>query len=70
MPEGHIACETCGSPTRMHGTKRCDSCWTVESQLAVYLRGGGVNARVFVAGALRAALQDAGHQTHAGVSEG
>lgn len=32
-----IPCETCGYPTDMFGTKRCNNCWEVESRLNSYL---------------------------------
>ena len=41
-------CETCGRPTPMLGTKRCDGCWEVESRLLDYIRQGGVPAVAFV----------------------
>lgn len=40
-----VPCETCGTPTHMTGTKRCDDCWEVERRLGEYLRRGGANAR-------------------------
>jgi len=40
VEEATIPCETCGTPTRMTGTKRCDGCWEVEHRLAAYLRTG------------------------------
>jgi hypothetical protein len=46
-------CETCGEPTRMTGTKRCDGCWEVEHRLARYLCLGP-KAVAFVDAALQA----------------
>lgn len=43
-----ILCETCGRPTAMTSTKRCDACYEVELRLASYLREGGEKARAFV----------------------
>jgi hypothetical protein len=31
-------CETCGTDTRMGGTRRCDACWEVEHRLRCYMR--------------------------------
>lgn len=42
-----VACETCGEPTPMLGTRRCDGCLEVESRLGSYLRTAG--GRAFVA---------------------
>jgi hypothetical protein len=47
-----VPCETCGIPTPMTGTKRCDGCWEVEHRLRDYLRTGGAKARAFVEAAL------------------
>jgi hypothetical protein len=33
-----ISCETCGQPTPMLGTKRCNNCWEVERRLGTYMR--------------------------------
>jgi hypothetical protein len=46
--EAKVMCETCGAPTPMTGTSRCDGCWELEHRLADYLRRGGANARDFV----------------------
>lgn len=43
-----VACETCGEPTHMTATKRCNRCWEIESRLEGYLRDGGVKARRIV----------------------
>ena len=43
-----VPCETCGTPTPMTATKRCNSCWEVESRLRLYLVDGGAKAREFV----------------------
>ncbi len=59
-----IPCETCGVPTPMLGTKRCDACHEVETQLSAYLRAGGSAARAFVEAALK--VCPACHHTHAG----
>lgn len=45
-----IPCETCGDPTPMLGTKRCDGCWEVETRLLSYLKNE--NAIRFVSEAL------------------
>lgn len=37
----HVQCETCGLPTPMTGTRRCNRCWEIEHRLAGYLRDGG-----------------------------
>jgi hypothetical protein len=50
-----VPCGTCGVPTRMTGTKRCDSCYEVEHRLAFYLNDGGDRAKAFVRAALRKA---------------
>lgn len=36
MSDETVPCGTCGTPTRMTGTKRCNLCWQVESNLAQY----------------------------------
>lgn len=41
-----VPCGTCGQPTPMRGTKRCDGCWEVEHRMRDYLRNEG--ARAFV----------------------
>ena len=43
-----VPCETCGAPTLMDGTKRCDGCWEVERRLKAYLIRGGERAREFI----------------------
>ena len=45
-----VPCETCGKPTLMEGTKRCDGCYEVESRLSDYLKTPG--GRAFVTAAL------------------
>jgi hypothetical protein len=47
-----VPCGTCGVPTRMTGTKRCDGCWEVETRLRDYLNTGE-RAKAFVRAALR-----------------
>lgn len=42
-----VPCDTCGRPTPMDRTKRCDDCWEVEGRLRGYLNRGGANARTF-----------------------
>lgn len=37
-PEPTIPCETCGFPTEMTATKRCNRCWAVEGHLPEYVR--------------------------------
>jgi hypothetical protein len=49
-------CETCGQPTPMLGTKRCNGCWEVEHRLRYYLLDGKAKA----AANLRRALEEAG----------
>lgn len=39
-----VACKTCGRPTDMKGTKKCDGCWEVESRIGDYVRDGGEEA--------------------------
>jgi hypothetical protein len=39
-----IPCETCGTPTRFMGTKRCNRCWEIERNLAEYLKSAGGRA--------------------------
>lgn len=34
-------CETCGDPTAMTGTRRCDRCYEVERRLPAYLETKG-----------------------------
>ena len=51
-----VPCGTCGEPTSMLGTKRCDGCWEVEARLAGYLRVGGIVAAL----TLRRAIEEAG----------
>ena len=72
VDEKTVPCETCGTPTPMTGTKRCDTCFEVEQRLAGYLRRGGAKAMAFVRSAL--AREDlasvlrpirAEHDTHA-----
>jgi len=46
-----IPCETCGAPTAMTGTKRCDRCWEVERRLGAYASTGRA-ARAFLSAAL------------------
>ncbi len=41
-----VPCETCSTPTRMTGTKRCNNCWEVESRMEIYLRSE--NGRKFL----------------------
>lgn len=53
-PQELCACETCGLPTPMLGTGRCDGCWELEGRLAGYLRRGGQKARDFVLSCLGA----------------
>lgn len=43
-----VPCDTCGNPTPMLGTKRCDGCREVEIRLSGYLRRGGPHAIEFV----------------------
>jgi hypothetical protein len=50
--EEKVPCETCGVPTPMTGTKRCDSCWEVENRLGPYIAAGGDDAARFVVAAL------------------
>ncbi len=38
IEEETIPCETCGQPTPMLGTKRCDGCWEVEHRLGDYMK--------------------------------
>lgn len=52
MTDETVPCTTCGQPTRMTGTKKCDWCYEVETRLAGYLRRGGPAARNFVKDAL------------------
>jgi hypothetical protein len=33
-----VPCETCGDPTHMTSTRRCDGCWEVEHRLRDYLK--------------------------------
>lgn len=42
-----VPCGTCGLPTHMTGTNRCDRCWEVERRLADYLKTGDA-AKAFV----------------------
>lgn len=49
----HVPCETCGRPTPMTGTKRCDGCWEFEHRLAGYLNDGGEKARKFILSGLK-----------------
>lgn len=46
-----VPCGTCGDPTDMLGTERCDRCWEAEKRLPDYLKVGP-KAVAFVAGAL------------------
>lgn len=39
-------CETCGHPTPMLGTRRCDNCWEVERRLVAYLRSENARERM------------------------
>jgi hypothetical protein len=48
----YVNCETCGLPTSMLGTKRCDACWEVEQRLPSYLNCSPL-ARAFVERLLR-----------------
>jgi hypothetical protein len=48
-----VPCETCGTPTLMTGTKRCDGCWEVEHRLADYIRRSS-KSRDFVSSTLLA----------------
>lgn len=41
-----VPCETCGAPTEMLGTKRCDACHEVEKRLPDYLRSANGRALV------------------------
>ena len=46
-----VPCETCGDPTHMISTKRCDGCWEVEHRLRDYLKttqGQAVVAKALV----------------------
>jgi hypothetical protein len=45
-----VPCETCGDPTHMTGTRRCDGCWEVEHRLGDYLKT--LRGRVVVSMAL------------------
>jgi hypothetical protein len=47
-----VPCRTCGAPTHMTGTKKCDKCWEVEYRLIDYLKRGGHKAASFVLQAL------------------
>ena len=47
-----IPCATCGKPTDMIGTKRCNFCWELERRLPEYLARGGEKARSTVIDAL------------------
>jgi hypothetical protein len=47
-----VPCSTCGDPTRMTGTKKCNDCWEVEGRLQGYLRRGGAKAYAVVLAAL------------------
>lgn len=33
-----IPCEICGTPTLMHGTRRCTNCWEVEHRIGKYIK--------------------------------
>lgn len=54
-PPETTLCETCGTPTRLTGTKRCNNCWEVEKHLQHYLRSA--KATAFVEQALREVRQ-------------
>jgi hypothetical protein len=47
-----VPCDTCGTPTAMFGTRRCNNCWEVESRLSGYLTRTGEAGRRFVIAAL------------------
>ena len=46
-----VVCETCGKPTAMADTKRCNGCWEVEFRLDVYASKSR-RARAILAAAL------------------
>lgn len=39
-----VPCETCGYPTPILGTERCNGCWEVEHRIESYLQTGKVKA--------------------------
>jgi hypothetical protein len=43
-----IPCETCGTLTYSHRTKRCEVCWETERALYAYLSERGPKAYKFV----------------------
>lgn len=40
-----VPCTTCGTPTEMTGTKKCNRCWEVETRLEEYLIHPNARAR-------------------------
>jgi hypothetical protein len=52
--EETVPCATCGEPTHMTGTERCDRCYEVETRLEEYLRRGGDKAAAVLRSALEA----------------
>jgi len=46
-----VVCDTCGTPTPMLSTKRCDACWEVEQRLPAYVKKSP-KACAFVLGVL------------------
>ncbi len=40
-----VPCDTCGTSTKMTGTRKCNACWEVESRLDDYVRRGSDRAR-------------------------
>jgi hypothetical protein len=52
IAEEKVPCATCGEPTPMRGTERCNNCWEVEHRLEGYLNGGS-RARAFLEFAMR-----------------
>jgi hypothetical protein len=38
IPSETVPCETCGTPTRFTGTRRCNNCWEVERRLPDYMK--------------------------------
>jgi hypothetical protein len=38
IPCETVPCETCGTPTLLTGTRRCNNCWEVERRLPSYMK--------------------------------
>ena len=62
LPGAVVPCDTCGQPTTMLGTRRCDPCWEVEKRLRDYLksRNGRVRALDLMAKIHASELLDGG----------